>query len=127
MKGGFRSGAGRKVGALNKSTLVKKALAETIAKAAEMGIPEHIAAMGPLQVMARVMAIALNEGQNTLALSAASQLAPYVAPKLQHITNVTTTEPHKMSDNELQSLLAQLKSKAQEPDPIQPVKFLAAA
>lgn len=113
IRGGLRIGAGRPKGTPNKDTAMIKALAKNYITAQEQGIPEHFAKMGPLEVMAHIMVEALAEGNKQLALSASSQLAPYIAPKLSHVTNTLTTDPHKMSDNELAGLLAELKAKAQ--------------
>jgi 2,4-dienoyl-CoA reductase-like NADH-dependent reductase (Old Yellow Enzyme family) len=68
--------------------------------------------MSALVVMARVMHVALAAKNRLLALSAAAQLAPYISPNLSHITNTVTSEPNKMTDAELQELLAKIKATA---------------
>ena len=109
---------GRQIGTQNRATLeAKKALLEAERALGAKLSEAEVKAMSPVDVMTLVMRTALKAGNYQVALTAATNLAPYIHPRLSNI-NVDATIKKSMADYTNEELEALVKGAVSDPDAI---------
>ena len=97
MPGGARAGAGRPKGSKNRFTVHGRAMDDAKQFLSGLDVPPEIAAMTPLQVMLKAMAIEAAKDNWKQAAFFAKEAAPYVHPRLTSV-NVNATVKKSIDD-----------------------------